>query len=209
MKSNIYGMYSDPKEAALQTILEIGAGSLPISLNAVCSAYNISIIPSDKAPEQFSLPKNEKAMVWQIRDWRIVYDVNLPIENRRLAIAHEIGHVLLGHNIYGDTLVKDPEQEAAADQFALDLLAPGVVWKSMLGYKSMNVIAEVCNILKDAAKLQLKHNVGEYESGKAYKPLSPLENDIICKFHPWAENVIAYEEAGKAPPWEKEKTDNL
>ena len=60
----------------------------------------------------------------------ILYDETLPSHRRNFTIAHEIGHLVLGHT------TPSPEAEREADAFAAAFLAPNVLigaWEEVHG----------------------------------------------------------------------------
>jgi Zn-dependent peptidase ImmA (M78 family) len=77
------------------------------------------------------LPDGVEAMVTRCDEGPlIVYQRSLPILQQRYAIAHEIGHLALGHLDLGDAYTRgqlesvSSDLELAADAFATELLAP-------------------------------------------------------------------------------------
>jgi Zn-dependent peptidase ImmA (M78 family) len=80
----------------------------------------------------------------------------MSLGGRRVTIAHELGHIFLGHEVlWGrgvlDTPVRKPRSETDADMFALRLLAPAcVLWG--LDLHTPEEIAAACQISAAAAR---------------------------------------------------------
>lgn len=68
---------------------------------------------------------------------------------QRWSLAHELGHILLGH-LEGECDLSDKE-ERSADDFAAQLLAPLTVLH-FCGVSSASEIAQLCRISEDAAQ---------------------------------------------------------
>ncbi len=107
----------------------------------------------------------------------VLYKDVLSIGARQLAVAHELGHIVLGHAhcfVLEKSYFEDTAQEREAEAFAYQLLAPCCVLKRM-GVKSVPDIA--CNTLlsKDQAGLvysRLKHSRRE-----------PYQEELCAQFH--------------------------
>lgn len=186
---NVYGLYKDSEDAAFQVLLKSEIDSLPVSLKKVAATYDFTVIPSNIVAEQF-YPKGHAKVLLINHHWYIICDEKADPSQRRIAIAHEMGHILFGHNVFDNTFdMNDSEQETEADQFLLDLLAPTIVWKLGLGYKSESEIAAICNIPEESAKVQLIRSSGHYESIKtSYCPV------VVAKayknFRPWIDSIV-------------------
>ena len=83
--------------------------------------------------------------------WSIVYDDTCSSEQIRFTIAHELGHIFLGHRLarikYSDAMsfTKQSTIEKQADMFAIRLLCPScVIWG--LGLNSPQEIADICHV---------------------------------------------------------------
>lgn len=76
----------------------------------------------------------------------IFYNEKLPFSKKNLVIAHEVGHDVLGHTVYGQILGKNKAdkadeniQEKEADVFALAFLAPPAVLLELKCYSPQEI----------------------------------------------------------------------
>lgn len=108
----------------------------------------------------------------------------------RFTIAHELGHILLGHELsdgfghFRTASDKRPAAERQADEFAARLLAPAcVLWA--LDVYSAEDIAALCDISFTAAQFRAERMMVLRERGKFLT--SPLEQQVFEIFQPWIE----------------------
>ena len=121
----------------------------------------------------------------------ILFDQSKPSGRIRFTVAHELGHLVLGHVAPGQVTVinRDPTKtdsplETAANQFAARLLAPAcVLWG--LGTYAAEEISELCHISVQAAKYRAKRMEILYKRNKFLT--SPLERDVYEQFKPFIE----------------------
>jgi Zn-dependent peptidase ImmA (M78 family) len=116
--------------------------------------------------------------------WLIVYDDNIKTSVSRFTVAHEFGHIFLGHELkkgyYARTFDKNkPEVEQAADMFAARLLAPACVLHELQAL-SAEQIAKVCNISISAAVVRSERMQVLEARNKYY--LHPLERRVREQF---------------------------
>lgn len=104
----------------------------------------------------------------------------IPVQ--RFSVAHEIGHIFLGH-VPSERLTK--EQELTADRFAADLLAPAcVLWG--LDLHTPEDISAVCNISITSAKIRAERMKVLYARGKFLA--HPLERQVYKQFEKFIKN---------------------
>lgn len=155
----IYGRYSKyrhVRDAAWQTLIDYNVQRLPVSLNDICSLAGIILLKNSTAHK---LQEGEFGVsVKQKGKWYIIFDDSDTIQRVRFTIAHELGHIFLGHEmLYGYYTRKNniakPAAETEADMFAARLLAPAcVLWG--IGAETAEDIAAVCNISYTAADIR-------------------------------------------------------
>lgn len=106
------------------------------------------------------------------KEYTIIYDDSFNRERVRWTIAHEIGHILLGHLIYynetalnrgGLTKKQYGVLEVEAHYFAEALLAPNYLLH-LFDIKDSQEIAFLCDISKDAATKCEKHLENYYQN---------------------------------------------
>jgi Zn-dependent peptidase ImmA (M78 family) len=120
--------------------------------------------------------------------WYIVYNDGENAGRRRFTIAHEMGHIFLGHELRGvhrRTFARvRPQEEIDADNFAVRLLAPAcVLWG--LNLHTAEEIQKACGLSKAAAENRAKRMEVLYERNKFLT--SPLERRVYENFREWIE----------------------
>jgi len=110
-------------------------------------------------------------------------------ERIRFTVAHELGHILLGHvspgtftTVNREPSPRDNPYETAANQFAARLLAPAcVLWG--LGLHDAEEIARMCHISKQAAEFRANRMNILYARDRFLT--SPLERRLYQQFLPF------------------------
>ena len=179
---NFYGIYASCRDAAWRAQIDFRINRLPIKVLAVTRQAGISVIKNSAVNE---LRKNEYGATIRYRgSWFIVYDDNLPHDEARMVIAHELGHILLGHQYrfsdhrFGDA-GKKLRCEREADMFAERLLAPACILHE-LGITETEPLAKTCEIPYRIAAKRSKRMKELEERSKFYK--SPLEKTVADHF---------------------------
>lgn len=119
----------------------------------------------------------------------ILYDSGNPPGRIRFTIAHELGHIALGHLRPGAFTVQNREpqeaddpREQAANRFAVDLLAPACVLWGM-GVHTAAEIAAVCGISAQAAQFRAQRM--ELLLRRNQFLTHPLERVVYRQFQPF------------------------
>ena len=105
-------------------------------------------------------------------------------ERKRFTVAHELGHILLGHVGEYELVNREPSAsdnpiEQAANVFASRILAPAcVLWA--LNAQTPEEIAALCKISHQSAQFRAKRMALLYERGKFLS--SPLERCVYAQF---------------------------
>lgn len=122
--------------------------------------------------------------------WTIIYEDSDPKGRIRFTLAHELGHILLGHELvagfghYRKINTGRPVCEQQADEFAARLLAPAcVLWA--LEATTTEKIAAVCGISRTAAEYRAKRMAVLQSRNKFLS--HPLEQQVYTAFLPWIE----------------------
>jgi len=179
---NYYGIYTACRDAAWRCHIDFSVKTLPVRLVPLAHMAGIRIIKNSDANE---LNKDEEgASLFLNGQWVIVYDDTLDIPSARMVIAHELGHIFLGHEykysgcrfVCGDSKLKS---EREADLFAIRLLAPACVLHE-LGIIRAEDISVLCDIPKAAAKKR-SHRMETLEGRKCYYK-SHLEAKVADNF---------------------------
>ena len=144
----LYGSYKNARNAAWQCLLDFDIRELPVKPSTIAKQLGIKIIKNSSINE---LSEGESGATYLINSkWYIVYNDTEPRQRSRFTVAHELGHILLGHIMcdkhYARTFdTSRPTIEQEADVFAARLLAPAcVLWA--LNVHTPQDISELCDI---------------------------------------------------------------
>jgi Zn-dependent peptidase ImmA (M78 family) len=178
----VYGAYANVRDSSWRVLLDYNVHSLPINTVSIACASGISIIKNSEVNE---LKSTEVGVsILDKKKWYIVYDDTVSKERIRFTIAHELGHIFLGHPLklgyHARTIDADkPETEKQADMFAIRLLAPAcVIWG--LGLHTAEEIQKYFNISYSAAKARASRMQVLYERNKFLQ--SELERKVYSNF---------------------------
>lgn len=188
-----YKNYQQARDAAWQILIDCHVSALPVNVGQICKQLGIpaytyrvaakviadaGLSAQQAATDGFTLFLGGKAYIF--------YDDTRPAGRQRFTIAHELGHIILGHVGDGQyTLVnrepdpKDDPHETQANQFAARILAPACVIHAM-GVTRAEDISRICNISLPAAqfraaRLAVLEGRGKYLS-------HPLERRVFEQF---------------------------
>ena len=185
----IYGIYKNIRDAAWQCLIDYNIAALPVDLLHIAKTAGIKVV---KNSEVLVLSGSESgACIFDGVKWFIIYDDEATVGRRRFTIAHELGHIFLGHELvsgrHGRTInTEKPQSESEADSFAARLLAPAcVLWG--LNLQTTEEIAKLCNISMAAAKIRAERMKVLYERQKFLT--SPLERRAFEQFRSYIETV--------------------
>lgn len=113
----------------------------------------------------------------------IIYNNTEPSTRCRFTIAHELGHIFLGHLLTNKTAYRtfelSDDNESAANVFARDLLAPACVLHELHALQATD-IARLCNISLEAAAYR-EARMKELEQRNAWYK-HPLEREVYKQF---------------------------
>lgn len=159
---------------------------MPLRVNKTLEYLNIKHVKYSLfhkiLPEEIFLrySKNDAFTYKKDGDFIIFYDEELNQSELRVALLHEVGHILMGHMEYPNDSFdgefttfnklsekeKDVVEEAAYD-FALKLLAPAsVLWA--LKIKSASRLEELCDLPKKYARKRLERMKELYQREKVF-----------------------------------------
>lgn len=153
-----YGIYQGIRNSAWRCLLDFHIDSLPVDIRAIARGANVRILSNQSFP---LLRRTDRGMTYFTPDHRIiVYNEALPSEEIRFTVAHELGHLFLGHDLayerYGTTRNDQKAiSEKQANQFATRLLCPScVLWA--LDLDTPEKIAVFCHVPMSVAKERAK-----------------------------------------------------
>ncbi len=191
-----YRDYQNARDAAWQILLDCGIDRLPVSLNIVCRELKIKVLTYEKGARIIQRTKLDQAahrtdgMTFYMQNVPVVlYDEKTLPQRAKFTVAHEVGHIIMGHVKPGYFTVANREpqpgdapEEQAANQFAARLLAPACVLWGM-GVHSAEEIMELCRISKSAAEFRA-HRMAELYRRNQFLT-SPLERKVYRQFQPF------------------------
>lgn len=186
MLKNIYGIYKRSRDASWKCLIDYNITSLPVDLIYIADKADIKILKNSILSRN-KLDENEAGRciyVNKTKKWYIIYDDSDPEGKCRLTIAHEFGHIFLGHELVytdlGRIFYKNkPKSETEADIFAARLLAPAcVLWG--LDVRTPDAISKLCVISNKPAELRAKRMSELYKRDKFLT--SVLERKVYGQF---------------------------
>ncbi len=184
----IYGKYRQSRNASWETLIEFGVNSLPVMPLDICKQVGIKVY---KNSDVKLLTETQIGLsFYHNGSFRIIIDDKQIVTRRRFTLAHELGHIVLGHLLVdtpqGRTFdISKTETEHQANVFASRLLAPAcVLWG--INAHTTEQIASVCNISYEAAKIRSERMEILYKRGKFLT--SPLEQQVYKQFENYIRN---------------------
>lgn len=190
-----YNNYKIARDKAWETLIECGICELPINLADIINHYGIYLIKysdSDYISRHNSPTEDGYS---RLIDGKLViyYNDKKPEHRIRFTVAHEIGHVLLGHLSEGETLHRNTEEdtpnpkEQQANIFARDLLMPAVVI-NQLAYSARD-ISQLCNVSEQSAQIRWLRLQELRQRNKFY--LHPYERQVYNNFSTYIKKTSA------------------
>lgn len=179
---NVYRQYENVRNAAWQCLIDYKIDALPVDLLKIVNDAGIKIRKNSDVGILSGCESG--ACMLDSGTWYMVYDDEATLGRRRFTVAHELGHLFLGHELvngyHGRTFNTDrPQSEKEADMFAARLLAPAcVLWA--LDVHQAGDIAKLCNMSKAAAKARAERMAVLYERNMFLA--HPLERVVYEQF---------------------------
>lgn len=195
-----YDDYKRARDLSWRVLLNTGTRELPVKVSRICRGYGVTLRSYQVgAPlirelgleaqcdisDGFTVRSGDRCYVF--------YNMEQPPGWVRFTIAHELGHVLLGHLGDGEHTVynresssEDAPEEHTANVFASRLLAPACVLHA-LGAVTPEQIAAVCDISMAAARFRAGR-MGVLEQRGKYGA-SPLERQVLAQFRSYIDRV--------------------
>lgn len=173
-----YRKYKASRDLAWRVLLQEGVIELPVKVTALCKQMGIRVSYFDSVDDS----DGYSTIFWGRP--RIFVSRNCTLERQRFTIAHELGHILLGHVGEYELVNREPDPkdnpiEHEANVFASRLLAPAcVLWA--LDAKTPEEIADICQISYQSASFRAERMAELYKRGKFLS--SPLERKVYEQF---------------------------
>lgn len=188
-----YQSYKQARDAAWQVLIDCHIRQLPVDIGAICKqcGYKVYSYQSGKqAIAQMGLSNqcnlSDGFTLSHGKNIYIFYNDRCSHGRQRFTLAHELGHIILGHLLEGSytTVNREPSpndspEETQANQFAARVLAPACVLYA-LGATNAEDISRLCDISIQAAKFRA-HRLGVLANrGKYFS--HPLERQVFAQF---------------------------
>ncbi len=175
-----YKNYQNSRNSTWHLLLDLGIKELPIKITDLCRRIGIPVKFSDLGAEQ-------DGYTVMVDGQPIIVINSLKRGNAarmRFTVAHELGHIMLGHVGVYELVNREPspydnEIEQQANIFASRLLAPAcVLWGCRVS--SPEEIMQLCDISHQAAQFRYNRMKVLYERNKFLT--SPLEKKVYKQF---------------------------
>lgn len=200
-----YRRYQDARDTAWRALLQLDVRALPVDAEALAGRLGMEIHPFPDAQADPRLAMwvgragSGVCVSLRIRGaWHVFVRDSLSENERRFAVAHELGHLLLSHGTRslapgirafqspeneGD-LMADPQEldDYAADIFAIRLLAPACVLHE-LHVDQAGQITALCGLPPRAAALRAERMELLNERDAFFT--HPLEKQVRDRFLPF------------------------
>lgn len=186
-----YGKYKNARNASWQCILDYNIKTLPVMVtNIIKQSNNIRLFKNSDVNE---LEDGESGKtIYRKNIFEIIYKDTEPSSRCRFTIAHELGHIFLGHLLINKvayrTFKVNDSNESEANVFARDLLAPACVLHELDITKAID-ISKLCNISYEAATYR-EERMKQLEMRNAWY-LHPLEQKVRDQFDDFIKNKKA------------------
>lgn len=188
-----YKNYQQARDAAWQILIDCQVSGLPVNVGAICHQLGYPVYSYSKAADVIAAAGlsaqcsvSDGFTVCYGGKMRIFYNDRCSIGRQRFTVAHELGHIILGHVYDGQyTLVNrepapgDNPHETQANQFAARILAPACVLHA-LGITRAEDISRICNISLPAAQFRAARLA--VLDGRGMYLSHPLERQVFVQF---------------------------
>lgn len=187
-----YRKYQKSRDLAWKILLNEGVQELPVDIVGLCRKMGIRV------QHYISADQNDGYCTIFLGRPRIFVSSTCTPERQRFTIAHELGHILLGHVGEHQLVNREPAStdnpiEQEANVFASRILAPAcVLWA--LNARSPEEISDLCRISYQAASYRAERMAILYARNKFLT--SPLERKVHDQF---AEFIRRKRGAGYSP----------
>jgi len=173
-----YKDYQDARDAVWRLLIDLRISELPVNTVKVCAELEIKLHYYEPTDESDGMSCYINGMP------HIYVSSEVSPERRRFTIAHELGHIILGHVGKYELVNREPSPddnpvEQAANVFASRLLSPAcVLWGCNV--QTAEQIQELCKISQTAAEYRAKRMNELYKRNRFLT--SPLEQKVYSQF---------------------------
>ena len=173
-----YKDYQNARDAVWRLLIDLRISELPVNTVKVCAELGIKL-------HYYETTDESDGMSCYINGVPHVFVSSaVSPERRRFTIAHEIGHIILGHVGKFELINREPSPtdnpiERAANVFASRLLSPAcVLWGCNV--RTAGQIQELCQISRTAAEDRAERMNELYKRNRFLT--SPLEQKVYSQF---------------------------
>ena len=184
-----YAIYKNVRNSSWKCLVDFGLDRLPIDVLQITRSAGIRVIRNSLVHDL--LPGENGKSYYDGERWTIIYDDLNPVEVSRFTIAHELGHIFLGHELQhakyaGVQEIKEkPVSENHANAFAIRLLCPAcILWGLKLHTKEE--IAHYCKVEPELAAARSGRMRTLYKRNQFLS--DPLEEELFDSFRPFIQN---------------------
>ncbi len=178
----VYGRYKGIRNAAWQTLIDFNVTQLPVHVMRIAKTAGIRVLKN----EQVQMLSDNQCGLSILTDaqWFVIYDETMSVTRKRFTIAHELGHIFLGHALKEGFHARQfegahPEDEQEANMYAIRLLVPAcVLWG--LNLHTPEEIANACAISLSSAQWRAKRMEELYRRNRFLT--APLERKVYQQF---------------------------
>lgn len=181
-------------------LLRCGVAALPVRVAPLCRALGVGLCSYSQGYELLRRLRlgaclhDSDGFLLRLEGAPVIfYNQSRPLCRRRFTVAHELGHLALGHAaLPGSRPAHGPPAERAANAFAGELLAPSCVLLA-LAVDSAPQIARLCALSPQAAAVRMDQLRRAGPGPLA--PLSPAGQRLCRRFGPFIRAVQARQQA--------------
>lgn len=176
-----YKKYQNARNAAWKILIDNDISELPVPIIKICNKLHITVKYNEKLTDNIN--SGQSTIIKDKAYIMIAPDCNP--QRRRFTVAHELGHIILGHVGKYRLINREPDTsdnpiEQAANVFASRLLAPAcILWGCRIS--SAKEIARICNISLTAARYRYMRYQILLKRNKFLT--SPLEREVYHQFN--------------------------
>lgn len=179
-----YSEYQNSRNLAWEVLLRERVTSLPVKISRICRQMGVQVRYYDPEDENdgYSTILDGEAVIFVKRDcYR---------PRQRFTVAHELGHILLGHVGKYELVNREPSPldnpiEQSANVFAARVLAPACVLWALDAWTAEEIMV-LCDISRQAAEYRAERMAELRQRGRFLS--HPLEKQIYEQFKKFVEN---------------------
>ena len=179
-----YSDYQIARDLAWDTLIRNKVSALPVKISQICRQMGVQVRYYDPEDENdgYSTILDGEAVIFVKRDcYR---------PRQRFTVAHELGHILLGHVGKYELVNREPSPqdnpiEQSANVFAARVLAPACVLWALDSWTAEEIMV-LCDISRQAAEFRAERMAELRQRGRFLS--HPLEKQIYEQFKKFVEN---------------------